>query len=450
MIPAFVLRGNRVRMNQDSEPNRLATQARVPDASEMIADSVLAGRREKASTPTRWTIVALAVVAGIAVGFAVGKVPPAMAVISADFGLGKVTAGWLASIFFAFGAGFGVLTGMAGGRIGARNLLLTGLLILGFASFVGAWADGGGMLLAMRVVEGIGFAAIVSAAPKLIFDAATPKDRDLALGIWSTYMPAGMAIAMVVTSFLIEPLGWRGIWLVSAGSGLVIAILVFAGTVRSRWPEQPRTDTNMAFDRGGVRATLACGALWLYSGAFIFFTVQWFAIAAWLPTFLTETQGRMATAAALFSALVVATNVLGNLIGAWLLYRGAPRWLLLAAANLIMGVTGALIFAGFIPDVAKVPLAIIFSTGSGVLPAAAFSGAAVHAPKPDLIAMASGLIAQGAAIGMLLGPPLMAVVVGSLGSWENAWWCMLACPVAGLAIASGIFRIERRRNSDNS
>ncbi len=94
-----------------------------------------------------------------------------------------------------------MLTGMAGGRIGARNLLLTGLLILGLASLVGAGTVGGGMLLAMRVVEGVGFAAIVSAAPKLIFDAAAPKDRDLALGIWSTYISAGMAIAMVVTSF---------------------------------------------------------------------------------------------------------------------------------------------------------------------------------------------------------------------------------------------------------
>ena len=74
----------------------------------MIADPVLTRRRAQACTRTRWTIVTLAVVAGIAVGFAVGKVPPAMAIISADFGLGKVTAGWLASIFFAFGAGFGV------------------------------------------------------------------------------------------------------------------------------------------------------------------------------------------------------------------------------------------------------------------------------------------------------------------------------------------------------
>ena len=73
---------------------------------------MLTGRRTEACARTRWTIVALAVIAGIAVGFAVGKVPPAMAMISTDFGLDKVTAGWLASIFFAFGAGFGVLTGM--------------------------------------------------------------------------------------------------------------------------------------------------------------------------------------------------------------------------------------------------------------------------------------------------------------------------------------------------
>ena len=293
----------------------------------------------------------------------------------------------------------------------------------------------------------MGFAAIVSAAPKLIFDAAAPKDRDLALGIWSTYMPAGMTIAMVVTSFLIAPLGWRGIWLISAGSGIAVAILAFVQTRQARRPERSRTDTSVVFDWDGALATLSCGALWLYSGVFILFTVQWFAIAAWLPTFLTETQGRTAMIAALFSALVVATNVAGNLIGAWLLYRKMPRWLLLASANLIMGITGALILAGYITDAAKIPLAIIFSAGSGVLPAAAFSGSAVHAPKPDLIAMASGLLAQGAAIGMLLGPPLMAIVVGGLGSWENAWWCMLVCPIVGLALTSVIFLIERRRDT---
>ena len=394
---------------------------------------------------TRWGVVSLAILAGVVVGFAVGKVPPTIGLISDEFGLDKVAAGWLASIFFAFGAGFGVMTGMVGGRVGARALLLTGVLVLVLSGVAGALATGAAMLLVVRVFEGISFAAITAAAPKITFDATRPEDRDLALGIWSGYMPGGMALAMVVAPFLAEPLGWRSLWWLMAGAALIAAALVVLGTTRRRWPEQPRRDVDAGFDWSGVRATLSVGALWLYGGAFLLFTVQWFAIAAWLPTFLIETQGRGPIGAALFSALVVATNVIGNLIGGWLLHRQVPRYALVGAANVIMAVTGVLILAGSLPDVAKIPLAIIFSTGSGILPAAAYAGAAVHAPKPDLVAMANGFMAQGAAIGMLIGPPLMAVVVGGLGSWEAAWWCMLICPAIGLAVSAGLFGIERRR-----
>ena len=124
--------------------------------------------------------------------------------------------------------------------------------------------------------------------------------------------------------------------------------------------------------------------------------------------------------------------------------RRVPRFVLVGAANVVMAVTGMLILAGFVPDDAKIPLAIIFSACSGVLPAAAYGGAAAHAPKPQLVAMANGFMVQGAAIGMLLGPPLMAVVVGGFGGWEAAWWCMLICPAVGLVIAARLFAIERR------
>ena len=396
-------------------------------------------------TGTRWAVVSVAILASVIVGFAVGKVPPTIGLVSDEFALDKVTAGWLASIFFAFGAGFGVLTGMTGGRFGARALLLAGVLVLGLSGIVGALATGGAMLLAIRVVEGISFACVVSSAPKIIFDATRPDDRDLALGIWSGYMPGGMALAMVVAPFLAEPLGWRTIWWLCGAAAILAAALVVVGTTRSRWPEQPRRDPDAGFDWAGARATLPVGALWLYGGAFLLFTVQWFAIAAWLPTFLTETQGRGPVGAALFSALVVGMNVTGNLFGGWLLQSGVPRWTLVGAANVLMAVTGTLILTGFVPDDAKIPLAIVFSAGSGMLPAAAYSGAAVHAPKPDLGAMANGFMVQGAAIGMLLGPPLMAIVVGGLGSWEAAWWCMLICPAIGLVVSARLFGIERRR-----
>ncbi len=393
---------------------------------------------------TRWGVVAVTIFASVFVGYAVGKVPPTIGLISDEFALDRVTAGWLASIFFAFGAGFGVLTGMTGARVGARALLLTGTLVLVLSGVAGALATSAAMLLAVRVFEGISFAAIVSSAPKITFDATRPGDRNLALGIWSGYMPGGMALAMVVAPFLAESLGWRSLWWLCAGGALVAAVLVAAGTTRRRWPEQPSRDADASFDWAGARATVPVGALWLYGGAFLLFTIQWFAVAAWLPTFLTETQGRGAIGAALFSALVVGMNATGNFAGGWLMQRRVPRFVLVGAANVIMAVTGVLILAGFVPDDAKIPLAIVFSAGSGVLPAAAYGGAAVHAPKPQLVAMANGFMVQGAAVGMLLGPPLMAVVVGGFGSWESAWWCMLICPAAGLVIAARLFAIERR------
>ena len=396
-------------------------------------------------TQTRWGVVAVAIFAGVVVGYAVGKVPPTIGLVSDEFALDKVAAGWLASIFFAFGAGFGVLTGMTGGLFGARALLFAGVIVLGLSGVAGALATSGAMLLGIRVFEGVSFAAIVASVPKIVIDVARPADRDLALGIWSGYMPGGMALAMVVAPFLAEPLGWRALWWLSAGLALIAAVLALAGTGRRFWPEQPRRDPSAGFDWAGARATLPVGALWLYGGAFLLFTVQWFAVAAWLPTFLTETQGRGPVGAALFSALVVAMNVTGNLIGGWLMHRGVPRYVLVGAANVVMAVTGVLILAGFVPDDAKIPLAILFSTGSGILPAAAYAGAARHAPKPDLVAMANGYMVQGAAIGMLLGPPLMAVVVGGFGSWEAAWWCMLICPAIGLALTAGLVRIERSR-----
>ena len=250
-------------------------------------------------------MVFVAIFVSVIVGYAVGKVPPTIGLVSDEFGLDKITAGWLASIFFAYGAGFGVLTGMTGARFGARALLLTGVLVLVLSGIAGALATGAAMLLAVRVFEGISFAAIVASAPKITVDASRPEDRNLTLGIWSGYMPGGMALAMIVAPFLAEPLGWRVLWWLMAGAALIATVLALVGTTRRHWPEQPRRDADAGFDWAGARATLPVGALWLYGGAFLLFTIQWFAVAAWLPTFLTETQGRGPVGAALFSALVV-------------------------------------------------------------------------------------------------------------------------------------------------
>ena len=165
---------------------------------------------------------------------------------------------------------------------------------------------------------------------------------------------------------------------------------------------------------------------------------------AWLPTFLIETQDRSLAGAALLTALFVLATALGSVGSAWLMHLGAARWLLLGIAFTGMGVCAAALFAPFTPVAAKIPLAVCFALVGGPVPSACFEGGIAHAPDAARVAMAAGFVAQGAALGAVLGPPLLAAVTDALGDWESAWWTMLVWSSLGLAVVAAVLRADAR------
>ena len=407
---------------------------------------------------TRWDIVALALTAGYLVGLQVGKVPPTLPLLEAELDLPRVIAGLIASSFYGVGAVFGVAGGLLIDRWGARRMIYAGGAVMGLASLAGGFAESGPLLLATRIVEGFGFATLTVAAPKLIAAATRIEVRRLAVGAWGTYMPVGMALSLVIATVLLGSIGWRGLWFLNAGL-IMLYLLAFGWrTAPRRW--HPLQGDSTADDGAsgraarpapgpwkfgaGARATLARPGPWLFGACFVLFSIQWLALMTWLPTFLIETQGRSLAGAALFTALIVSFTGLGVVAGASLLHRGASRWLLIGSAYLAMGVCAAALFAPVTPDVAKIPLALCFTLLGGLLPAACFEGGAAHAPSREQIAMASGFVAQGAALGSVIGPPLLAAATEAVGDWASAWWTMLVCPGLGLAAVAAVRRADAR------
>lgn len=391
---------------------------------------------------TRWDIVGLALGAGYIVGLQVGKVPPALPMLQEELDLARVTAGLVASSFYGIGAVFGVLGGLLADRLGPARLVVSGGVVMAMGSLAGGLADTGTLLLATRLVEGFGFLALTVSAPKLIDAATRPSERSLALGIWGTYMPVGMALSMMLSTLLLGAIGWRGLWMLHAGIILLFLLAFLRGTSPRRW-RMPRASA-ATLDGASVRATLARPGPWLFGACFVLFSIQWLALMAWLPTFLIETQGRTVAGAALVSSLVVFTTAIGAVAGAWLMHLRTARWLLIGVAFVVMGGCAALIFASFTPAAARFPLAVAFALVGGVLPAACLAGAAAHAPGPGQVAMASGFVVQGAALGSVLGPPLLAAVTGVFGGWEAAWWTMLVGPGIGLGAVLALRATERR------
>ena len=186
-------------------------------------------RPESAAT-TRWIVVGAMIASGIAASLHVGKVPPALPALRDELDLGLVAAGWIASIFNLIGATLGIASGLAADRLGARRVLAAGLVCLTAGSIWGAAVESGTALLATRVLSGLGLVTVAVSAPRIIVAIAPPRDHGLALGAWSIYMPAGMAIAMLSAPFVLPGIGWRGLWLLHASLTAIVLLIVLVAT----------------------------------------------------------------------------------------------------------------------------------------------------------------------------------------------------------------------------
>ena len=377
--------------------------------------------------------------AGVVAAFQIGKAPAALPAVRAELGLDLFTASWVISIFNALGLGFGMLIGGTAERLGHRRVAVGGLALIALASAAGAFAPGAAVLLATRALEGAGVIAVAVSIPSLIVRAAAPGDLKLALGLWSTYMPAGTATMMAVAPALLAPLGWRGLWVANAALAAGFA-LALARATRSL-PTTPPPGGSFA---AGLRATVTAPGPPLLALIFGAYALQYLAVFGLLPTLLIEQDALSPAAAALLGAIAIACNVPGNLLGGWLLHRGAMRWALIAATSAAMGGLALAIYAGGLALPMRFALLCLLSLIAGIIPAAVFGAAPVLAPSARHVALTNGLIVQGSYLGQTIGPPAVAAIAQATGAWTWSPAVLSVSAALGVALAFALRRLEPR------
>ena len=286
----------------------------------------------------------IAIAAGIFAAVQVGKVPPLITLLQTELGLSLVAAGWLASLFNLTGALFGVMGGAMTDKVGARHVLMVGLGGMALAGFGGAMAPDPVWLLSFRVFESVSFLACVVTAPRLIVAATALHQRDLAMGAWGSYMPIGMVLAMLGAPSAAGQFGWQGVWIGAAGLALICLLVAAWVTAPHRWPQASSVGAALSW-HVLAQVVWRLGPM-LMGLCFALYTVQFFAISSWLPTYLIEVLAYTPGRAGMATALVVAGNALGNLLGALLLHRGARRAALVADITCLCHDAG--MFRGYI------------------------------------------------------------------------------------------------------
>jgi MFS family permease len=214
------------------------------------------------------------------------------------------------------------LTGWLGDRVPRKPLVVAGAVLWSVATLLTATVHSYGQLYFRHAIVGIGEATFSVFAPAMIADMYPERVRNKVLSIFYLSIPVGAALGYLIAGQLGSAYGWRMPFLVSAGPGVVIAILILF------FVREPRRGSADRLQATPMRATIAGmfknPGYWTATLGMAMMVFTMGGISVWLPTFLSRIAGySLSGANQVLGGVTVVDGILGTIVGGWI----AQRWL---------------------------------------------------------------------------------------------------------------------------
>jgi EmrB/QacA subfamily drug resistance transporter len=146
--------------------------------------------------------------------------------IERELGFSAATIQWIVTAYAISFGGLLILGGRAADLFGRRRMFVAGLLVFSVASLAGGIAHDPVLLVAARVIQGVGAALVAPSALSLIttgFPEGAQRNR--ALGMYGATASVGFVAGQVLGGVLVQFTSWRAVFLVNVPVGLLAAWL---------------------------------------------------------------------------------------------------------------------------------------------------------------------------------------------------------------------------------
>jgi EmrB/QacA subfamily drug resistance transporter len=183
----------------------------------------------------RW-VLAVAVL-GSGMAFLDGTVVNvALPDIGEDLGASTSSLQWILNGYLLTLASLILLGGSLGDRHGRRRIFVIGVGVFTVASLLCAAAPNASMLVAARLLQGIGGALLTPGSLAMIESSFRPADRARAIGAWSGLGGVATALGPLLGGYLVEAVSWRAIFLINLPLGVLVAIMAVRHVPETRDP----------------------------------------------------------------------------------------------------------------------------------------------------------------------------------------------------------------------
>jgi len=203
------------------------------------------------STAGRGTLLAAVLASGMA--FLDGTVVNvALPHLGTDLGATLAGLQWTISGYTLALAALVLLGGALGDRYGRRRIFVLGVVWFTGASVLCGFAQSIGVLVAARVLQGIGAALLTPGSLALLQASFHPQDRARAIGAWSGLSGVSTAVGPLVGGWLIDTLSWRWIFFLNVPLAAVVLVAAARWVPESRSLEPETSQSPARFDIAGA------------------------------------------------------------------------------------------------------------------------------------------------------------------------------------------------------
>jgi EmrB/QacA subfamily drug resistance transporter len=153
----------------------------------------------------------------------------ALSTMQRDLALSLEQLEWVVTGYALTFAAFMLTGGTLADLLGRRKIFVAGLAVFTIASLLCGLAGSGPLLIAWRVVQGIGAAIMTPATLGILTAAFPPRQRGTAIGIWAAVSALALAVGPLLGGLLTERIGWNWIFFINVPVGVlgILASLAF-------------------------------------------------------------------------------------------------------------------------------------------------------------------------------------------------------------------------------
>lgn len=357
--------------------------------------------------------------------------------IRADLGISKSAFGFVLS---AFTVGYALMQAPGGhlaDRFGSRRILVIALLVWSAFTGLTGFASSLAVLLAVRLLFGIGEGIENAAQFKLIGDHFSSRERSMASAVFLTSIALGPALTTPAASWLLGAVGWRVTFYWFCVPGLLVALLIHrflpqksngkvsdaqASTVE---PGEAQAETSAG---SGIRAPVA---------TYLLFNIAFWGFLGWIPTYLREQKHLDTSAIGFLGAMPYVCGLAGVVLFGFLGSKFESRRALLVCLCCL----GAAISLYLSLTAATTGRCITGLSASGFFLYGVFGpfwAVAIDRAAPERRGVTTGLVGFGGQMGGFIGQIAVGLLADRMHSFNGAIMFMSGALAVGAAAACAL------------